>query len=233
MLRDKPGYQFLALNGGILLFDCIVFVVLGASLTSVNFLVRIASIIVIVMSVAAFFILNYRILSTFMEQQKKMSPNGMAVNMTVINAGEKENYRETLKRYRTMNPALTMEIQKAAEQMDSIDRKKRKLHEVMQRNKVDYNSLEKTGAQTEEVIYHNIRYIINRITIWDEKEYHDPKKAYIYEDHLQQIQHVLEKNDEILTEFDLFLMEVSKIENQVIQKDSSLEAAIIALKKLL
>ncbi len=219
-MKRKLVVKLVALNAGIVLVNLVVFAGLKFSPMSDDKLIQAVSITIIAMSVIIFFVLNYRILSSAVDG------TGEAPQIVLV----KENYRETLHKYRLLSPELDDEIDLAIDQMDSIDRKQEKLAEILKRNETPYGSLTETGEQTESVIYNNIRYMLNRVTLWDEEEYHNPKKKHIYEEYLAQIKKVLDKNDEILNEFDLFLSEVSNIKNQVIENDSGLEATIEVLK---
>ena len=219
-MKRKLIIKLVALNAGIVLINLIVFAGLKFSPISDDKLIQAVSITVIAMSVIIFFVLNYRILSSAVDESEDQ-PKAFI---------EKEDYRATLKKYRLINSELDDEIDTALEQMDSIDRKQQKLAEVLKRNETPYESLTDTGEETESVIYNNIRYILNRVTLWDEAEYQNTKKKHIYEEYLGQIKEVLNKNDEILNEFDIFLSEVSNIKNQVIENDSGLEATIAVLK---
>ena len=218
-MQKKLIVQLVVLNAVIVLINLIVFAGLKFSPISDDAIIKAVSITLIIMSAIVFFVFNYRILSSAVDHTDSSPP--------VL---EKENYRETLKKYRLVNRELDDEIAVALSQMDSIDRKQQKLAEVLKRNEANLNSLIDTGEETENVIYNNIRYMLNIVTIWDEKEYQNPNKKYIYEDHLVHIKEVLNRNDEILTEFDVFLSEVSNIKNQVIENDSGLEATISVLK---
>jgi hypothetical protein len=219
-MKRKLIVKLVALNTVIVLINIIVFAGFKFSPMSDNKLIQAASITIIAMSVIIFFVFNYRLLSSAVDAPE-------ANRQPVI---EKEDYRDTLRKYRMKNPELDDEIDAAIEQMDSIDRKQLKLAEILKRNETPYESLTQTGEETEDVLYNNIRYILNRVTLWDEEEYQNPKKRHIYEQYLTQIKEVLNKNDEILNEFDTFLSEVSNIKNQVIESDSGLEATIDVLK---
>ena len=209
------------INLAILIVDVLAFAVFRLSPASRNPLKQVVGTGIVVISVAAFFIFNYWFFSVLLSNMPRKEK---------VPAFGKEDYRETLKRYRILKPALAGEIDRASTQMDSIDRKKDKLYEVMNRNGTVYKSLVETGDETQEVLYQNIRYVANRVTIWDEKEYNNPQKTHLYEDHLKKIRQVLNKNEEILTEFDVFLTEVSALNSAVVQNDDRLEAMIKALR---
>jgi len=212
--------KLVALNAGIIAVLLIVFLGLRFSPMSPDKVVQAVSITIIAMCVIIFFVFNYRLLSGAVDQPDALPQQDIA----------REDYRETLKKYRALNPDLDDEIELALDQMDSIDRKQEKLAEILKRNETPFESLTNTGEETEKVIYNNIRYILNRVTIWDEKEYHNPKKKLIYDAYIKQIKEVLDRNDAILVEFDVFLSEVSDIKNKVIDSDSGLEATISVLR---
>lgn len=216
--------KILSLNLAIILLNIFLFTVCGFSFGAENIVIKALSFTTVIMSILIFFIGNYKLITAV--------PSGPEMTLIVEDEASNENYRETLNQYLRINPSLAKEIHAAIAQMDSIDRKQRKLTEVMERNRITLNNLVSTGQDTEKVIHNNIRYIVNRVTIWDEQEFHNPKKRHIYEDHLNQIHSVLDQNDEILSEFDLFLSEVSQIKQEVIPKDSNLQSTISILKQL-
>ena len=220
-MEKREILEIAGINLGILIVDVLAFAVFRLSPASRNPFIQAIGTIIVCISVAAFFIFNTRFVSRLLPALKERA--------RAPAAGE-ENYRETLKKYRILKPALASDIDLTVAQMDSIDRKKEKLYEVMRRNGTIYRTLVETGEETETVLLQNIRFIVNRITIWDEKEYHNLNKSHIYEDHSRRIRQALNKNDEILTEFDVFLTAVSALDSEVIQNDNRLEAAINALK---
>lgn len=179
-----------------------------------------ASVTIIAMSVISFFVLNYRWLT---------APSEEPVNADVLN---KNNYRMALQKYKRINPVLDDEIDLTIHQIESIGRKKEKLIEVLNRNQTYNENFIDTAEETEIVILSNARYILNRITIWDEKDYKVNQNKPVYQENLSVIKRVLDKNEEILIGFDRFLMEASNLQHKVISNDDRLNDIVDALKQL-
>ncbi|WP_143099152.1 hypothetical protein [Anaeromicropila populeti] len=235
-----------ALNAGIVGVNVIVFSkgLLGCSIFSYNTAVVAFSITVVVMSIAAFFYGNYRLL--FIHSIKD--------GFTMDQLKEPEDYVQALESYRNRLTFLK-EINQAISQIERILRKKEVLDGVLYQNlkesAEDFNGLSQVVLDTNNLMYENIKKILCRLAIFDEAEYNKLKAAgkakggeqnnsyyaqyQLYQQHILYVKDLLEKNETILLEFDNLLIEVSKLGEQGgrgIAGLDSIKGTVIAMKKL-
>lgn len=121
------------------------------------------------------------------------------------------DYREALQSCMGRKIPFKNEIKTAIYQLESIERKRKVLDELLeQNNKENFTALIELGDETKDFICVNARKILNIISIFDETEYNN-NQGNLKEEHITYINKILDSNTKIINEFNNFLTEVSKI----------------------
>ncbi len=121
------------------------------------------------------------------------------------------DYREALQSCMTRKIPFKNELKTAIYQLESIERKRKVLDELLeQNNKENFTALIELGDETKDFICVNARKILNIISIFDETEYNN-NQGNLKEEHMTYINKILDSNTKIINEFNNFLTEVSKI----------------------
>lgn len=139
-----------------------------------------------------------------------------------------KDYKEALEYYYDREKNYKEEIGSAITQINMVKDKQDTLLAILyQNNKEHYTSVIETGEEAQNLIYDNTRKILNRIMAISHT-----KNTGINQEHKEYMKNILNKNEEILTEFDKMLIEVSKIgENDSIYDSSILTDMTNILKK--
>lgn len=119
------------------------------------------------------------------------------------------DYKDALESKLSKNSPFYSEVKQALSQLDSITRKKSVLNELLeQNNQQHFTALTDLGEQATNFLFNNIRKILNRIAIFDSdigNSLENEHKAYIKK--------LLDSNENILSEFNKLLTEVSQMDN--------------------
>lgn len=119
------------------------------------------------------------------------------------------DYKDALESTLSKHSPFAKEVKQALSQLDSITRKRSVLNELLeQNNQQHFTALTDLGDQATNFLFNNIRKILNRIAIFDSdigNSLENEHKAYI--------QKLLSSNENILTEFNKLLTEVSQMDN--------------------
>lgn len=119
------------------------------------------------------------------------------------------DYRQALESCYSKNSPFAHEIQQAIAQVTSIDKKNKVLNEILeQNNKNHYTALTDLGTQASSFLVNNVRKMLNRIAIYDA----DMGENLLGE-HMKYIQKLISDNENILTEFNKLLTEVSQLDD--------------------
>ena len=119
------------------------------------------------------------------------------------------DYKQALEKWNTKNSPFSNEIKQATSQIISIDKKTKVLNELLeQNNKQHFTALVDLGNQASSFLVNNIRKILNRIAIYDADVGDD-----LLDEHKKYIQNLIVSNENILTEFNKLLTEVSQLDD--------------------
>jgi hypothetical protein len=122
-----------------------------------------------------------------------------------------DDYKQALQSGLNKKNPFNEEIKQAMYQIESIDRKRRVLDELLEQNNKEYfTALVELGDETKSFIFVNAKKILNIISIFDEKEYENSKNDLLKE-HREYITNILDSNNKLINQFNNFLTEVSKI----------------------
>lgn len=140
-----------------------------------------------------------------------------------------EDYGEALRRYRRIKP-LEHEVKLALEQLERMKKKTLTLDHVLKSrfdpSELSYQKFASAIREVEKLFYFNIRSVINRLGVIDEKELEqalNPKgsslsgvlqqeKAEVYKEYLLFVRESLAANEEILLKLDKLLLEISRLD---------------------
>lgn len=140
----------------------------------------------------------------------------------------REDYEEAFSRYKRVR-ALENEIRIALEQLNSIDKKKSTLLEVLHQrfdpNEMSYKKFASVIQEVEKLFYLNLRSILNRLQVFDEADFERvmgqkqaafkqeilQEKTNLYKEFLAFVRGSLGTNEEILLKLDKLLLEISRL----------------------
>jgi len=221
MDKKRPVYTVFAVLADILILVVII-AALGTNIFGLKDWIgppalRAGGITLIIAAVAGFVVVNTRLAAMIYGAKKR-------VVLTGGRAVDKEDYRNTLLRFRSGNRELMGMVKKVVEQLDEILRKKELLAQILARNGITENSeYMQARDMTENIIYSNIRGMLNRLDLWDDDESKNPSRAGVYRDHLDYIRRVIEANEKLLVKTDMFLTSISKADTSITDSDVNLE----------
>ncbi len=119
------------------------------------------------------------------------------------------DYKQALDSCYSKNSPFAKEIKQAIDQVVSVDKKNRVLTEILtQNNKEHYTALTDLGEQATSFLVNNVRKMLNRMAIYDA----DMGENLLGE-HKAYIDKLIVSNDNILTEFNKLLTEVSQLDD--------------------
>lgn len=119
------------------------------------------------------------------------------------------DYKQALDSCYSKNSPFAKEIKQAIDQVISVDKKNRVLTEILtQNNKEHYTALTDLGEQATSFLVNNVRKMLNRIAIYDA----DMGENLLGE-HKTYIDQLIVSNENILTEFNKLLTEVSQLDD--------------------
>lgn len=119
------------------------------------------------------------------------------------------DYKQALDSCYSKNSPFAGEIKQAISQVTSIDKKNRVLTEILaQNNKEHFTALTDLGTQATSFLVNNVRKMLNRMAIYDAD-----MGENLLEEHQKYIQKLLTANENILTEFNKLLTEVSQLDD--------------------
>ena len=119
------------------------------------------------------------------------------------------DYKQALEACYSKNSPFAPQIKQAIAQVISVDKKNCVLNEILeQNNKNHYTALTDLGMQASSFLVNNVRKMLNRIAIYDA----DMGESLL-EEHTNYIQKLLVSNENILSEFNKLLTEVSQMDD--------------------
>lgn len=193
-------------------------VLFGLSFFSASTFASSLSIAIMAISVMLFGAGNYKLLTS------KTAKYGYVLE----ELEDSKDYKGALEFYYEKEKNYKEQIGIAMSQIDMVKDKQETLITILyQNNKEHYTSVIDTGKEAESLIYDNTRKILNRIMAISHT-----KGSNVNLEHKEYIEDIINKNKEILSEFDKMLIEVSKIgENDNIHDSSILTDMTNILKK--
>lgn len=224
----KKIIQLLLLNGGIGLANILVFseAVFGVSLSYGTAFQRAFGITLIFMSVVAFALGNYKILTHEEPEEKELRIAKNTYGYVLEEIDTPEECLEALAFYQ--HSIFMKDVETAKDQVNRLKRKKTSLKEILyqkcQANQGELLGFQKVIDDCEMMTYENVKRMLSRMAIFDQGEYEALRqgrlnisesakeaKQNMFAEHFAYVKQQIEKNEEILLEFDRLLMEVSKI----------------------
>lgn len=190
------------------------------SLTTFNLAVRALSITALICNTAFFFAGNRRIMI-----------EGKGVPVKVLDT-RSEDYIKTLKEYSARNSGLVDIIDKTENQIIEVYRNLEKHIEILERNDTKQDDLIRDGEKFKESVMHNIRIILNRLTILDGKKPDSQREEELYEENMQYISEILKTNEDILYKFDEMLILVSNMKGNYLKDNTELVSILSVLDSL-
>ncbi len=204
---------------------------------------------VITMSVLAFGYGNY----TLLFKEPKTQPIKLFKNTELTSSTD---YRSALEGLKT-KVVFRGDIENALEQIDRMEDKDHALDTILAQfftpQEITYTRFQSAIDSVKTLFYHNVKKMINRMVIFDQKDFEKVSlrmtRAYqnqedsstlkatraqyeIYKEHLNYIRSLVEMNENILTKLDGLLLEVSKLDD-INEEDLENMAAIQEINNLI
>lgn len=175
--------------------------IIGIEISKVSIENLIISVIMVVLNVAVL----------YMEIKYIMTSTEIKYGYDMDKLKDAEDYKQALQSCISKNSPFKEEIKQAIYQIESIDRKRNVLDELLEQNNKEYfTALIELGDETKDFIFSNSKKILNIISIFDETEYANNQNGLLKE-HREYINKIIESNNKLINEFNNFLTEVSKI----------------------
>lgn len=119
------------------------------------------------------------------------------------------DYKQALESCYSKKSPFEKEITQAISQITSVDKKNKVLNEILeQNNKEHFTALTDLGIQATSFLVNNVRKMLNRMAIYDADMGNN-----LLDEHKKYIQGLLIANENILTEFNKLLTEVSQLDD--------------------
>ena len=210
--------QLLKLNITIILINIIIFSpgLLGVEIGGTSIFFTALGTTVILMSIIIFIAGNYNILTT---------PNK---EITIYKVDTPEECIQALKENKSKR-TFANDIDILLEQIDRFDKKKETIYDILLQkfnsSEMSYSKFKSVIVDIEELLYINIKSVINKINIFDQQEYDKiykdirhrkinnniiNEKKNMYEQYILFVKEAVEDNEEILLKLDKVLLELSK-----------------------
>ncbi len=181
-----------------------------------------------VMSLALFFLINYRLL-TEKNHGKQLAQ-----------LKEGEDYKQALQIYKG-KPAFADIVSNTLTHLQSLERKGEKLDEILYQNygegAENFGSYSQVWRDAQTLIFENVKRILNGMAVFDEQDYRRLKaqqqltelqqeKYSMYLAQMKYLRKLVENDEQVLYEFDRLLLEVSKL------SDKDTEAELQAIQDI-
>lgn len=123
---------------------------------------------------------------------------------------------DTLRKCQKTDPAFLVEIKKAISQLESLQRKKDSLKQLLEINGISesFEYLNDTADKADLSVISNTKSIINRLIVFDNDEYVESEDSYDITSHKEYIRGLLEENQKVLDEYSNMLEAISKVNDQ-------------------
>jgi hypothetical protein len=167
----------------------------------------------IFMSIIVFVFGNYKLL---VEEEKIIQLSEIKTAEGCINALN-QNYNKKI---------FEKDITNILEQIEMFRKKRETIKEILLQKfdiaEMSYSKFDRVISDIENVFYMNIRSIINKLNVFDEKDYNRIKnekeftneliraKMHIYNEYMSFIKKAIEDNEQIILKLDKILLELSK-----------------------
>ena len=217
-MKVKRISSLLGLNIAIVMLNIIIFSpgLFNIKIDFINIFQTSIGITIIIMSFIIFIIGNYKIL---IKEDNEID---------ISKLDDSEDYIEALKE-NSSKRVFSKDIDILLEQIERMDKKQEKIDDILLQkftvNEMSYIKFKKTITEVRDVFYINIKSVINKINIFDEKEYEKIKKDIkngklngkieeqkkdMFDEYIFFVKDSIEDNEEILLKLDKFLFELSK-----------------------
>lgn len=235
---DKKTLQLVGLNLGIAVVNVVTFsdAMIGLDLAADmgTPLERAIGFTLIIMSILIFFIGNYKILS------KKNSRPMQQYDYVLEDI---DTIPECIEALQTCQKTIFIrDVNTATEQVHRLERKRKSLEEILfqkcQAQQGELLGFKQIIDESEMLFIENVKRVLSRMSIFDQQEYETlqnkgrmniSQEAYqakqqIFQEHFAYIKQQLEKNEAILLEFDRLLTEISKIGDEDMADEETMES---------
>ena len=240
-MKYKNIIKIISFNAVIILLNILIFTgkVPFLSFRSEVAFYKAFAITLVIMSVISFFYVNYHLIVQALQDQ----------TFSLDQLNTPKEYIEALKPY--LNGITFREdVNIVINQIERLLRKKATLEEVLFQNyreeAKEFDSLKLVVEDTSELLFENVKKVLNRMCIFDEQEYARLRvrrdvtdalreKLKLLEEHIRYIKMLIEKNETILLEFDNLLLEVSRldeIDSESMDELSTIQTTIQSMKNL-
>lgn len=181
-----------------------------------------------IMSIALFFLINYRLLTE----------KNHGKQLTQLKEGD--DYEKALLAYRG-KPAFADIVSNTLTHLQSLERKGEKLDEILYQNygegAENFGSYSQVWEDAQTLIFENVKRILNGMAVFDEQDYRRLKaqgqmtdlqqeKYAMYLAQMKYLRKLVENDEQVLYEFDRLLLEVSKL------SDKDTEAELQAIQDI-
>lgn len=212
---QKQYIKLIAFNLGLIIFDviCLSNGFLGLLEDKTNSLKFALGLSIAIMSVVAFFLVNYRMLTSSSMVKRDLDLDSLDTNT---------DYIKTLNKLRNKR-TFEVAISDAIGQIERATRKYKTFEDVYY-NKFKEEASESYGfvdiiEDTNSMLYKNIDRIISILTIFDYSEYitlsrdsnKHSKKLDLMQENIDEVNELIRRNEEILLNEDKLILEMSKI----------------------
>lgn len=235
---DKKTLQLIGLNLGIAVVNVVTFsdALIGLDLAADmgSMLERAMGYTLIIMSIFIFLVGNYKILS-----QKNARP--MQQYDYVLE--DIDTIPECMEALQTCRKNVFIrDVSTATEQVRRLERKRKSLEEILfqkcQAQQGELPGFKQVIDESEMLFIENVKRMLSRMSIFDQQEYetlqstgrmnisHEAYQAkqQIFQEHFAYIKQQIEKNEAILLEFDRLLTEISKIGDEDMADEETMES---------
>lgn len=239
-MKKQYWIKMIKLNAAIVIINIVAFSdrLIGLTIQSDDVLKTACSLTLIIMSILAFAYGNYKLIH-------EMYKNEIYV---VSEYDEPKDYILALNSCREKK-AFQLDIDIMVNQIRQLERKQNAIEDVFfQKHKkelTDSYAMKQVVIDTSNLVYENMKRIINRITIFDEMEYErlqnitnhtntTREKCKLYEEHIRYVKQLVDENEMILLEFEQLLVEISKMGEEEDNTDSlnTIRDMIQAMRRL-
>lgn len=235
---DKKTLQLIGLNAGIAVVNIAafsdLFIGLDLSKDIGGTLERAFGYTLIIMSILVFLVGNYKILS---QQSHNTAEQYDYVLEDIDTIPECIEALETCKKTIFVNDVST-----AMDQVQRLERKRKSLREILfqkcQAQQGELLGFQQVIDDSEKLFIENVKRMLSRMSIFDQQEYEALKnrghmnisqeaygaKQRMFQEHFAYIKQQIEKNEAILLEFDRLLTEISKIGDEDMADEETMES---------
>lgn len=140
--------------------------------------------------------------------KKRRDASPIKLTFAADKALDPAELRRELTRFEQERPQLATLLQQGLDQLDNIDRKKEKMHELLQRNELSLLS-QASGAldSAQQTLCRKLVLVLNRALLYDPQEENARRREAVYQEHARAMQVFLTENEDVLNRCETLLTE--------------------------